>query len=92
MEWCPYIALTGQWYKWRRSRLLKKKIYTQEELNMKLSAYRDWLMQHMFADYERLRNKILEQENLINELKGSKGATKGNKAVRAKRKASTRKR
>jgi hypothetical protein len=62
-------------------------VYSQAELSQKIYETESLMMKHSREDYQRMRVKLLEQENLIDELKASQGVKKGNKGPR---KAATR--
>ena len=81
MDW--YNSLRLKYYDFLRKRRAARKIYTQADLTQKLVEYRNWLMKVTREDYEAQRVKLMQQENLINELKDSQGAKKSNPRVRS---------
>ena len=57
-------------------------VYSQAELGQKIYETESLMMKRTREDYQRMREKLLEQENLIDELKEIQGVKKGNKGPR----------
>lgn len=57
-------------------------VYSQAELGQKIYETESLMMDRTREDYQRMREKLLEQENLIDELKEIQGVKKGNKGPR----------
>lgn len=72
-------------YKWRRNR----KVYTEKDLTEKLREYQTWLMDRTKYDFNDMRERLLTQEQQINELKAGKVPTQ--KSKRTQRRKSSRK-
>ncbi len=73
--------IAGLRYKWQQ----RRKVYTQSDLTKKLAEYRTWLMDRTKYDFEDMRNRLLAQESIINELKNRKGITQKPKRIQRKR-------